>query len=385
MTRKVLHVSPYMAEAAGGPPVVVRRLIEGAQAGGWDTEVITCPDYSEDGGMQLQSEAGVSVVPSQLLGLFGSGRAKLEAAVQAADIVHCHTLWSPLVTKSAALARKLKTPYVVSPHGMLDPYSFAQKKLKKRLYLEVVERRTIAAAACVLLTAEKEQQLAETTFGPMANAAVVPLGADRLFEERNALREYFLAAHPELQGKRILLFMGRLHPKKRPEVLLDVLEAIRADFTDARLLFAGTGEESHVSRLKSRMRDLHLDDRALFLGHLSGKEKASVLAAADMFLLPSHQENFGIAVAEALHAGLPAILTRNVNIWQEIAEADAGIAVGDGDLVRDLGKAICSLLANGNKLEAMSANASQLAARLFTWERSSAKTLEVYEAVLGQP
>ncbi len=380
----VLHVTPYMTEAAGGPPVVVRRLVEGAQAAGWDTDVITCPDYSEDGGEQLRKEAGVTVLPSQLSGLFGSGRAKLEAAIHAADIVHCHTLWSPFVTGSAALARKLRTPYVISPHGMLDPYSFAQKKLKKRIYLEAFERRTVACASRVLLTAEKEQHLAETTFGPIANAAVLPLGADRLQGEKDALRDHFFVAHPELQGKRILLFMGRLHPKKRPEVLLDVMKTICADLPDARLLFAGTGEGTHVAHLKNRMRDLGLDDQVLFLGHLSGSEKGSALAAADLFLLPSHQENFGIAVAEALHAGLPVILTRNVNIWQEIQEADAGIAVEDANLVQDLGQAICSLLTNTARLVSMSANASRLAERLFTWERSSAMTLEIYEAALGQ-
>lgn len=373
-----------MAEAAGGPPVVVRRLVEGAQAEGWETEVITCPDYCEDGGKQLQADAGICVLPSKFSGLFGSGRAKLKNSIQSADLVHCHTLWSPLVTGSAALARKLQTPYVVSPHGMLDPYSLAQKKLKKRLYLEAFERQTIASASFVLLTAEKEQHLAELTFGPITNAAVVPLGADRLIEERNTLQDYFHTAHPDLLGKRVLLFMGRLHPKKRPDVLLDVMKAISDDFPDARLLFAGTGAEVYVSHLKDRARNLCLDNRVLFLGHLSGIAKASALAAADMFLLPSHQENFGIAVAEALHAGLPVILTRNVNIWQEIAEADAGIAVEDEDVVRTFSEATCSLLTNLDKLKAMSTNASLLAERYFTWERSSAMTLAIYETALGQ-
>lgn len=373
-----------MAEAAGGPPVVVRRLVEGAQVAGWDAEVITCPDYCEDGGQQLQAEAGINLLPSKCSGLFGSGRAKLKNSIQSADLVHCHTLWSPLVTASAALARKMQIPYVVSPHGMLDPYSFAQKKLKKRFYLEAFERRTLEGASRVLLTAEKERQLAETTFGPISNAVVVPLGADRLAGEKGALREQFFAAHPGLQGRAILLFMGRLHPKKRPGILFDVMNAIRSNIPDARLLFAGAGENAHVSQLKSRMRDLHLDDLVLFLGHLSGEEKASALAAADMFLLPSHQENFGIAVAEALHAGLPVILTRNVNIWQEIVEADAGIAVEGENLVSDFSKIICSLLKSTEKLEEMSANASKLAERLFTWEQSSAKTLEIYENALGR-
>lgn len=382
---KVLHVVPYMDEAAGGPPVVVRRLLIGAREAGWDAEVITCPDYSNDGGAQLGREPAVTVLPSQLAVLSGKGRAKLEQAIKSADLIHCHTLWSTLVTKAARIARKLGKPYVLSPHGMLDPYSFAQKKWKKRLYLEAFERRTILDASRVLLTAEKERVLAETTFGEIPNAAVVPLGADPLPSDKAELSERFFEAHPDLREKQILLFMGRLHPKKRPDILLDVMKDVRAKLPGAVLLFAGTGDDAYVAMLKARRQQLELEERAQFLGHLSGNAKFATLAAADLFLLPSHQENFAIAVAEALHAGTPVILTRHVNIWQEIVDAEAGMAVDDDDLKDKLVDAVCSLLANRDKFDGMSTNAFRLAEDQFTWEHSSERTLEVYEGALGRP
>jgi glycosyltransferase involved in cell wall biosynthesis len=117
---------------------------------------------------------------------------------------------------------------------------------------------------------------------------------------------------------------------------------------------------------------------------LSGEAKFSALAAADLFLLPSHQENFGIAVAEAMHAGLPVVLTKNVNIWREIEEAGAGIAVADDDLVRKLADAASAILSDGEKRTRMSANAQKLANDAFSWEASCKLTLEVYEDVLAE-
>lgn len=382
--RRVLHVAPYMAEASGGPPVVVRRLVGGAQKSGWDTQIVTSPDYCADGGWKLRQEPGMTVLPSQFSALFGQGKTRLEAAIRAADIVHCHTLWSPLVTRAAALARKWQKPYIISPHGMCDPYSVRQKRLKKRAYLEVFERRTLVGASRVLFTARQERDLAVSTFGAFPNAAVATLGADRLPAEKAVLREQFFAAHPDLRGRQILLFMGRIHPKKRPALLVDLIKAIQSNFPNAVLLFAGAGEDAHLRQVRARVEDLEVEGQVQFLGHLSGLAKAAALAAADLFLLPSHQENFAIAVAEALHAGTPVILTKKVNIWQEIADAEAGVAVEEDHLLENLANVVREILSNPERQQTMSANALDLARRSFTWDEAWAQTVQVYEAALGE-
>jgi glycosyltransferase involved in cell wall biosynthesis len=267
---------------------------------------------------------------------------------------------------------------------MLDPYSFRQKRLKKRFYLESFERRTICSATRVLFTTIEEKVLAEKTIGSISNAAVVPLGADPLPVHRDALRNRFLDLRPDLKGKRLLLFMGRLHPKKRPDILPDIMSAIKDDFPDATLILAGSGEESYVRRISARAQELGVSDKVKFLGHLSGEAKFSALAAADLFLLPSHQENFGIAVAEALHAGVPVILTRNVNIWREIEEANAGIAVTEEDLVQSFATAVTALLTDVERRSLMSRSAEKLASEAFSWEVSCKRTLQIYEDVLAQ-
>ncbi|GAA0761626.1 glycosyltransferase involved in cell wall biosynthesis [Erythromicrobium ramosum] len=384
MSRHVLHVVPYLGEAAGGPPVVVQRLVEGARAAGWQADIVTSCDLLSGGEKQALLESGATVMPSQLSALVGQEAQRLKEAVHDADLLHCHTLWSPLVSRSAALARNSGIPYILAPHGMLDPYSFSQRRLKKRLYLESVERRTINAAARIMFTTYEEKLLAENTFGLISNAVVVPLGADRLPNNRQVLRDRFFDKHRDLRGRPLLLFMGRLHPKKRPEILPDVISAIQSDFPEATLIFAGTGEESFVEQIKQRAHRLSLGDKVRFLGHLSGEAKFSALAAADLFLLPSRQENFGIAVAEALQAGVPVILTKSVNIWREIENAEAGIAVTDDDLIQKLAGAITTLLTDDERRTTMSHNAQRLASEAFSWDTCCRRTLEIYEDVLAQ-
>jgi glycosyltransferase involved in cell wall biosynthesis len=324
------------------------------------------------------------VMPSQLSPLVGRAAAKLKTAVAEADLLHCHTLWSPLVSRAAGLARQLGKPYVLAPHGMLDPYSFKQRWLKKRLYLEFIERKTISAATRLIFTACEERDLAEKTFGSIMNAEVVPLGADRLPESREILSERFFHKNKDLRGKSILLFMGRLHSKKRPDILPDVLSSVKASFPNTTLIFAGSGDESYLKSIQGRAQLLGLGDSVRFMGHLSGEAKFSVLAAADVFLLPSHQENFGIAVAEALHAGVPVVLTKNVNIWREVEDANAGIAVTDDDLNQRFASSVIALLSDDKRRAIMSRNAQKLANDAFSWDSSCKRTLKIYEDVLAQ-
>jgi glycosyltransferase involved in cell wall biosynthesis len=383
MTRRILHVVPYLGEAAGGPPVVVKRLVDGARRAGWESLIVTSREYLTLEEEQALKGQEVLVLPSQVSALGGAHARRLRHAIGEADVLHCHTLWSPVVSRSAALARTMGKPYVIAPHGMLDPYSFAQKRLKKRAYLETIERKTLSAASRILFTADDEKRLAEGTIGAIPNAEVIPLGADRPPKDRTDLRGQFLGLYPEFREKRLLLFMGRLHPKKRPHVLLDVLAATCSHTPDVMLVYAGSGDANYIDEIKSRARDLRLSGSVRFLGHLSGEAKHAALAAADVFLLPSHQENFAIALAEALHAGVPAILTKRVNIWQEIVEAGAGIAVDDEPLVENLTHAVRGLLRDPERRAAMSASAVSLATCAFTWDTTCKRTLEVYEDILA--
>ena len=219
------------------------------------------------------------------------------------------------------------TPYVVFPHGMLDPWfkrTYPLKHLKKLLYWPWAESRVLRDAAAVLFTSEEERRLARESF-PFYRCKEVVLNYGTAAPETDldAAREEFLQRWPQLRGKRLLLFLSRLHEKKGCDLLLEAFAKVRRD--DLHLVIAGpAADESYLATLQRLAAE-----SVTFTGMLSGNLKWGAFRAADVFVLPSHQENFGIAVAEALACGTPVLISNKVNIWREIADDGAGFAEED--------------------------------------------------------
>lgn len=385
--RRVLHVSPYIHPAAGGPPVVVARWAEIAEAYGWRGRVLSTPAFSPDGEASIRAAAAnryaLSLVSSARDALWGAGRASVHRLVQDAEIVHLHTMWSPLNAIVAGICRRLDKPYVISPHGMLDPYSLGIKALKKRAYMGVVERRMIRGAAGVLFTADEERDLAVAQIGDVPNAGVVGLGADTPSVSREELEARFQSMHPDLAGRKLVIFLGRLHPKKRPDLAIRAMSGVRAKEPHAALLMVGSGDPVYVGALRELAASLGLGDCVHFLGLLTGNDKWSALAASRVFVLPSLQENFAIAVAESLQVGVPVLITDKINIWREIVGAGAGVLLREEALEDDLAMHAVALLDDPHRHRDMERKARALALSAYTWPASAQKLCAYYEAVLA--
>lgn len=222
------------------------------------------------------------------------------------------------------------TPYYVFPHGMLDPWfkkTFPLKHIKKWLYWPWAEYRVLRDAEAVVFTAEEERLLARKSFWLYrAREKVSPLGIEPPLISPNAKTE-FLARYPQLQNTRNFLFLGRLHPKKGCDILLDAFARIRDRSTV--LILAGPDQIGWEAELRRQVARLNLEDRVVFTGMLQGTMKNGAFAVADAFILPSHQENFGISVAEALAAGVPVLISNRVNIWREVEIDRAGFVDSD--------------------------------------------------------
>jgi glycosyltransferase involved in cell wall biosynthesis len=387
VVRRVLHVSPYMHPAAGGPPVVVERWAELAGAQGWRASVLSTPAFAAGKGGSLLAAADgryhLALVSSAVDVLWGGGRETLNGLLKSADVVHLHTMWSQLNAVVATACRRMSKPYVVSPHGMLDPYSLGEKALKKRLYLKLIEGRTIAGAAGVLFTAEEERDLAIGQVGPMPNPQVVGLGADVPDTAADRLAERFRSAHPDLADKRLIIFLGRLHPKKRPDAVISAMTDVVRTVPNAVLLIVGSGEAAYVDGLKALVNRLGLADSVRFLGLLTGDAKWSALAASQLFVLPSLQENFAIATAEAMQLGVPVLITRKINTWREIVGAGAGVALSEDALERNIAHHAADLLSNPDKCRFMGDSARELAQRSYTWSASTQKVCALYDRVIA--
>jgi len=223
------------------------------------------------------------------------------------------------------------TPYFVFPHGMLDPWfkeAFPLKHLKKWLYWPWSDYRVLRDACAVIFTSEEERLLARKSFWLYrARERVSPLGVASPTPASPQSHESFFVRFPQLRNKRILLFLGRLHPKKGCDILIDAFAQIADE--SVSLVFAGPDQVGWQVELQRRVNSLNLGSRVVFTGMLQGETKQAAFDVADVFVLPSHQENFGMAVVEALAVGLPVLISIRVNIWREIEQDRAGYVEPD--------------------------------------------------------
>jgi len=222
-------------------------------------------------------------------------------------------------------------PYYVFPHGMLDPWfkeTFPLKHLKKWLYWPWADYRVLRDAAAVIFTSEKERFQARKSFWLYrCREKVSPLGVEAPPISSNAKSE-FLSRYPQLQNSRNFLFIGRLHPKKGCDILLEAFARFRSN-DSIFLILAGPDQVGWESDLRRQVTRLNLTNRVVFTGMLEGSMKQGAFANAEAFVLPSHQENFGISVVEALAVSVPVLISNRVNIWREIEADRAGYVESD--------------------------------------------------------
>jgi glycosyltransferase involved in cell wall biosynthesis len=254
----------------------------------------------------------------------------LKNARQNYDLVIVHGLWQFTSFATWLSLAKTNTPYVVFTHGMLDPWfnrAYPLKHLKKIIYWRLAEHKVLRDAACVLFTAEEERVLAAQSFRPyQAREAVVGFGAAETVGDAGELSTMFFGQHPSLIDKQILLYLGRIHEKKGCDLLLRAFAQIKHKFPRTQLVIAGPVSGKYAERLHQ---DDSLSDKVTWTGMLTGDLKQGALYAASALVLPSHQENFGVVVAEALSCGLPVLISNKVNIHREILADCAGFVEND--------------------------------------------------------
>jgi glycosyltransferase involved in cell wall biosynthesis len=267
--------------------------------------------------------------------------------------------------------------YFVFPHGMLDPWfkrTYPLKHAKKWLYWPWAEYRVLRDAHSVLFTCEEERRLARESFWLYrANERVVTLGISRPEGDAAAQRELFFARWPQCRGKRIVLFLGRIHEKKGCDLLIRAFAEVASSDAALQLVLAGP-EQRRAQSWRELGTELGLANCIVWTGMLTGDLKWGALRAAEVFALPSHQENFGIAVIEALACGVPVLISRKVNIWREIVESGAGFA--ESDDVEGTGKLLRRWLALSlPESEAMRQRAGECFTCYFDVHRATEKLL----------
>ena len=273
--------------------------------------------------------------------LNAAAMAAIDAELSAADVLHLHGPWLDGNRQIADLAGRRGVPVVVSLHGMLDHWSMAQRGWKKRAYLALLGRRWLGRAAVVHCTAEDERDQAARWFTPR-RTAVLPYVVD--LQPFETLPPAGLAddlVPPAFRGRPRVLFVSRLHEKKGTDRLIGAAGLLRDAGRPFTLLLAGTGEPAYERMLRRLVADLNLGDHVHFLGLVTGDAKLSLYASADLFVLPTREENFGLVLTEAMACGTAVVTTRGTAIWRDIEVA--GGVVADGS-VKAIAAAVGRLL-----------------------------------------
>jgi len=355
---RILHFHPGIMLETGGVVRAVLDLCAGLARAGLDVTLLTgsARDVPEawrrpGSGLPRVYDVGPLTQGSALLGK--SGRREMARHIHEAHVLHLHGMWNPSNWQVAALARRAGRPYIYSVHGMLDDWCMAQRRFKKRLYLAGGGRRMLHRAAAVLCTARAELEQSHKWF-PRGRGEVLPLPMDlgpfTDLPGPQIARQKFEGVAGE--GPRVL-FLSRLHVKKGVESLIHAAQRLHGANAATRLLIAGTDLEhgAYERRLRELTSGLGLDDAVRFLGFVSGVEKVSLYQAADVFILPTSQENFGFVLFEALAAGTPVITTRGADTWPEL-EASGGAIIAEAS-PQALAAAMSALLADAPRRRAM--------------------------------
>ena len=383
---RILQIVPSIALVYGGPSQMVRGLSAWQAAAGAQVTVLTTNlngdrgeaplDVPVDHGVQ---EEGYEVhyfpcIPIHrykfswplLVWLWRHGREY--------DIAHIHALFSPISTLAALICRLIGLPYWLRPLGTLDPMDLKKKWWLKKVYGWVLERFNIAGAAALHFTSEEEARISER-FGTKTEALVIPAGVVLPEQVRDRRED-----SPEIP---LLLYMSRIAPKKGLDLLLPALELLAEEGVPFRFVLAGSNPQDPVYEQtidQQVLKSPWLRDRTQITGFISGQRKRELLERADVFVLPSYYENFGMAVAEAMAVGMPVVISRGVHIWPTVAEAEAGW-ICDRDQ-ETLVVALREALTQSDLRITRGENARQCAADNYRWSDIAQRTLTAYKSTI---
>jgi glycosyltransferase involved in cell wall biosynthesis len=298
------------------------------------------------------------------------------------DLIDIHAVWSYSTGAAARAAARRDLPYIIRPAGMLSPYTLQSRSWIKNIYWNLIERRTIDGAAAFHVTSEEEAAEVRA-LRPDARTFVVPNGVDATaFTVPRDEGELRRRCGPDANGKAIALFLSRLHPKKG--IVDRLLPALAAMRRPCYLAIVGAGDPhapGYESKMSATIKKFQLQDRVTLLGDVNGDARWAFFDGADVFVLPSHAENFGIVVAEAMARSCPVVVTDAVQSCTHVTAAGAGEVVA-GD-VPTLASTLDNMLADADRRKAYGQAGQAYAQRHFSWEEIAREIRHMYDECLA--
>jgi glycosyltransferase involved in cell wall biosynthesis len=379
---RILHVIGDLAPESGGPAKAGFEMARSVAQRGHEV-AIYATDFGQPQSAPRETQRDgvlIRLFPLQTPRIWLASwpmRRALAADMPGYDIVHLHSLYLFHDWVVAGLAPRLGKPYLLRPHGTLDPYIFQRRRLKKVLFDRWFQDRLLAGAAAIHYTAAEEERLA-APYVHGAPGVVIPNGLELSEYSRLPARGSFRRNHPEIGNRKILLFLGRINFKKGLDILTSATSRLKRG--DLHLVIAGP-DGGYLAETRRLVAEAGIGEHTTFTGMLHGEAKLAAFADATLFLLPSYSENFGIAVVEAMACGVPVLISDRVNIWREVVADGAGIAVPP-DI--DAFAARIKEILNDERGLARMGQAGRLAvARRYDWRSIAQRLEQTYGAILA--
>ena len=377
---RVLHVIPSVAERSGGPATAIVPMCRALKQEGVEVLLVsTNAGMDHDESITEYKGIPAKFFPTQIGDSFKYSRplsSWLTSNIQQFDVAHIHAVFNHSSMAAAHVSRRAGVPYVVRPLGTLEPWSMTQKSIRKRVFWQISGKGMLRRAAAIHYTTEAEKLSTERLLG-LNHGKVIALGieANSATPSTNIrLDQHF----PELASGPYALVLSRLHPKKGLDVLIDAFLSLAQiqKFAHWRLVIAGDGAEDYVLKLKAMAGS---SSQILFTGWLDGEKKNAVISGASLLVLPSHQENFGLCVMEALSHSVPVLVSPHVNLAEEIVLANAGwIATVDKHaLMARLAEAL-----SDEEERARRGQAGKQLAQKYSWETAARSLVDLYRELI---
>ena len=369
---RILHVIPSVSERSGGPATAIVPMCRALMRQGTEVQLVSTTDgLAENPDVVEYKGVPAMFFPSQLGASFKYSRPLatwLSSNIQNFDLAHIHAVFNHSSVAASQACRKAGVPYVIRPLGTLDPWSMTQKSLRKGLFWKLSGKAMLRGASAVHYTSEVEKLSTERHLN-LNHGKVISLGIDANNSNSNG----------RMFSEPYVLVLSRLHPKKAVDVLIDAFQSLiqSEKFARWRLVIAGDGPADYVSKLKAQVA---ATDRVVFTGWLDENKKHEVLGGASLLALPSHQENFGLCVMEALSHSVPVLVSPNVNLAAEIVSANAGwISAIDKDA---LAMRLAEALSDEDELMKRGRAGRELSQK-YSWENAATGLISLYTEILN--
>ncbi|WP_427159718.1 hormogonium polysaccharide biosynthesis glycosyltransferase HpsP [Aliinostoc sp. HNIBRCY26] len=386
---KILQIVPSISLVYGGPSQMVLGLAPALAKEGAKVTVITTDSNGDTGQKPLDvplnvpiSQNGYEIIYFRCAPFrrykFSLDLLKwLKNHAREFDIAHIHALFSPVSSAAALVCRQENLPYILRPLGTLDPADLLKKKQLKKLYVEIIEKRNLANAAAIHFTSEQEAKVS-ARFGVNTKDLVIPLGVIPPQVSPENGKTFISREWGIKENIPWVLFMSRLDPKKGLNLLIPALEKLLELGHNFHFILSGASPQdpSYEQKIKDQIANSSLKSHTTITGFVTGELKTRLLQAADLFVLPSYYENFGIAVAEAMVAGKPVVISDQVHIWEQVRDSESGW-VGTTD-VESLVELLQTALQNPPECQRRGLNARNYALENFSWDAIARQMIQAY-------